>query len=164
MYHCQINTLVALLLVFLNGGRGVVVQSLRHELERQAVLEAACLFNFSSLVLEPDLDLRFVEAELLGQRLPPLLRDVAVGLELGLQPLQLLGRERRPGSLVLLLVFRLFQFPCPWTYSRSDSKNDNINIQGWRLLLKLYDAGRIVGTLFVGLHVLLIYKYAIFIQ
>ena len=158
MSQCQINTLVALLLVFLNGGGGVVVQSLRHELQRQAVLEAAGLFNFSSLVLEPDLDLRLVEAELLRQGLPPLLRDVAVRLELGLQPLQLLGRERRPGSFVLLLVFRLFQFPCPWTYSRSDSKNDNINIQGERLLLHVCEAwrGRLVGTLFV--HVLLVSK------
>ncbi|KAG7263857.1 hypothetical protein CRUP_022471 [Coryphaenoides rupestris] len=39
-------------------------------------------------------DLRLVEAQLLRQRLPPLLRDVAVGLELALQPLQLLRRPR----------------------------------------------------------------------
>lgn len=48
---------VTLLLVFLNGGGGMVVQSLRHELESQAVLIAVGLFDFGPFVLEPDFDL-----------------------------------------------------------------------------------------------------------
>lgn len=111
---------VAVLLVLLDGGGGMVVQSLRHQLQRQPVLEAAGLFDLGPLVLEPDLDLGLVEVELLGQGLPPLLRDVAVHLELGLQPLQLLGREGRARPLVLFAAFGLFQFPCPWTCSKSE--------------------------------------------
>lgn len=112
---------VAVLLVLLDGGGGMVVQSLRHQLQRQPVLEAAGLFDLGPLVLEPDLDLGLVEVELLGQGLPPLLRDVAVHLELGLEPLQLLGREGRARPLVLFAAFGLFQFPCPWTCSKTEN-------------------------------------------
>jgi len=102
-----------------DGGGGVVVQSLRHQLQREPVLEAAGLLDLGPFVLEPDLDLGLVEAELLGQGLPPLLRDVAVHRELGLQPLQLLRGEGRAWPLVLFAAFRLFQFPCPWACSRT---------------------------------------------
>lgn len=78
---------VAVLLVLLDGGGGMVVQSLRHQLQRQPVLEAAGLFDLGPLVLKPDFDLGLVEVELLGQRLPPLLRDVTVHLEFCLQSL-----------------------------------------------------------------------------
>ena len=94
----------------------MVVQSLRHEVQRQAVLDARGFLDLGALVLEPDLDLGLVEAELLGQRLPPLLGDVAVRLELRLESLQLLGRERRPRPLVLLLVL-LLQLPGAGTCS-----------------------------------------------
>ena len=94
----------------------MVVQSLRHEVQRQAVLDARGFLDLGALVLEPDLDLGLVEAELLGQRLPPLLSDVAVRLELRLESLQLLGRERRPRPLVLLLVL-LLQLPGAGTCS-----------------------------------------------
>jgi len=86
----------------------MVVQSLRHQLQGQSVLVAAGLFDLGPLVLEPDLDLGLVEVELLGQSLPPLLRDVAVHLELCLQSLQLLGREGRARPLVLFATFGLF--------------------------------------------------------
>ena len=95
----------------------MVVQSLRHEVQRQAVFDARGFLDLGALVLEPDLDLRLVEAELLGQRLPPLLSDVAVRLELRLESLQLLGRERRPRPLVLLLVLLLLQLPGAGTCS-----------------------------------------------
>ena len=95
----------------------MVVQSLRHEVQRQAVLDARGFLDLGALVLEPDLDLGLVEAELLGQRLPPLLSDVAVRLELRLESLQLLGRERRPRPLVLLLVLLLLQLPGAGTCS-----------------------------------------------
>lgn len=99
----------------------MVVQSLRHQLQRQPVLEAAGLLDLGPLVLEPDLDLGLVEAQLLGQGLAPLLRDVAVHLELGLEPLQLLGREGRARPLVLLAALGLLELPCPWTCSRSEN-------------------------------------------
>lgn len=92
----------------------MVIKSLSHELEGQAVLVAGGLFNFGPLVLEPDFDLGLVKVEFLSQRLSPLLRDVPVGLELGFQSLQLLGSEGRSGSFVLFFVLLLFQFPCPW--------------------------------------------------
>lgn len=117
---------VAVLLVLLDGGGGMVVQSLRHQLQRQPVLEAAGLFDLGPLVLEPDLDLGLVQVELLGQRLAPLLRDVAVHLELRLQSLQLLGREGGARPLVLLPAFGLFQFPCPWACSGDNSGNKRV--------------------------------------
>jgi uncharacterized metal-binding protein len=43
----------------------VVVQALRHEVHRQRVLVACGLLDLGTLILEPDLDLRLVEAELL---------------------------------------------------------------------------------------------------
>lgn len=94
----------------------MVVESLSHELQGQAVLVAAGLFNLGPLILEPDFNLGLVQVEFLGQRLSPLLRYVPVGLELGFQSLQLLGRERCPGPLVLLGALLLFQFPCPWAW------------------------------------------------
>lgn len=114
---------LAVLLVLLDGGGGVVVQSLRHQLQRQAVLEAAGLLDLGALVLEPDLDLGLVEAQLLGQGLAPLLRDVAVHLELALQPLQLLDREGRARPLVLFAAFGLLDFPCPWTCSKNQTNH-----------------------------------------
>lgn len=107
------SSLLAVLLVLLHGGGRVVVKPLRHELQGQAVLVAAGLFDLGPLVLEPDFDLGLVQVEFLRQGLSPLLRYVPVSLELGFQSLQLLGRERRPGPLVLLGALLLFQFPCP---------------------------------------------------
>lgn len=98
--------LLALVFVLDRGGR-VIVQSLGHEVQRQAVLDAGGFLDLGTLVLEPDLDLGLVQAELLGQGLSPLLRDIAVCLELRLESLQLLGRERRPRPLVFLLVLFL---------------------------------------------------------
>ena len=83
----------------------MVVQSLRHQLQCKPVLEAAGLFNLGPLVLKPYFDLGLVEVELLGQRLPTLLRNVAVHLELRLQSLELLGREGRARPLVLFAAF-----------------------------------------------------------
>lgn len=65
-------------------GRGVVVQSLLHEMLSQTVCVAGGFLDFGPFVLEPDFDLRLVEAEVARQALPPLLRQVAVGLELSL--------------------------------------------------------------------------------
>ena len=100
----------------------MVVQSLGHEVQRQAVLDACGFLDLGALVLEPDLDLRLVEAELLGQSLPPLFRDVAVRLELRLESLQLLGRERCPRPLVLLLVLLLLQLPSTRTCSGGEGR------------------------------------------
>ena len=112
----------------------MVVQSLSHELQGQAVLVAGGLFNLGPLILEPDFNLGLVQVQFLGQRLSPLLRYVPVGLELVFQSLQLLGRERCPGSLVLLAVLLLFQFPCPWACSGDNSGNK-------RVILRCYISG-----------------------
>lgn len=79
----------------------MVVESLRHQVERQGVLPAGGLLDLGTLVLKPDLDLGLFEAEVPGQTLPPLLREVPVALELLLQPLQLLRGEGGAGPLVL---------------------------------------------------------------
>ncbi|KAF3857137.1 hypothetical protein F7725_008996 [Dissostichus mawsoni] len=94
---------LALLPLLLHGGGRMVVKSLGHELQSQAVLVPRGLFNLGPLILEPDFDLGLVEVEFLRQRLPPLLRDVPVGLKLGFQSLQLLGRERLSVSSGLMI-------------------------------------------------------------
>lgn len=94
--------------VFLWRG-AVVVQSLRHQVYCQTVLGAAGFFDFGPLILKPDFDLRFIEAQFLRQTLASLLCQVAVVLELGLESLELLRREGRAWSFVLLTcAFRLW--------------------------------------------------------
>lgn len=80
MFRVSCHPLVAVRLGVL--GRGVVVQSLRHQMQRQRVFIPGCLLDFRTLVLKPDFDLRLVETEVPGQALPPLLGQVAVVLEL----------------------------------------------------------------------------------
>jgi len=95
-------------------GPGVVVQALRHEVPRQGVGVPGGLLDLGPLVLEPDLDLGLVEAQVQREALPPLLRQVPVVLELRLQPLQLRRREGRPGPLVLSALDRgLLRLPGP---------------------------------------------------
>lgn len=115
----------------------MVVQSLGHEVQGQCVLVAGGFLDLGTLVLEPDLDLRLVQAELLRERLAPLLRDVAIRLELALESLQLLGREGRARPLVLLAAassdtaaaadaaaaLLLLQFARPRAW-RADSKGE----------------------------------------
>lgn len=106
--------LLAVRLALLGRG-GVVVQALRHEVHRQSVLVACGLLNFGPLILEPDLDLRLVETELLCQALAPLLSQVPVGLKLCLEPLQLLSGEGRARPLVLFVRVLLLWFSGPGT-------------------------------------------------
>ena len=80
----------------------MVIKSLRHQLSAQRVLIPGGLLYFCPFVLKPDFNLGFVQSKFSGQTLPPLLGQVSVGLELRLQPLQLLCREGRPGPLVVL--------------------------------------------------------------
>lgn len=94
----------------------MVVQALRHEVHRQSVLVARGFLDFGPLVLEPDLDLRLVEAELLRQTLAPLLCQVPVGLKLSLEPLQLLSSEGRARPLVLFVRVLLLWFSGPGTW------------------------------------------------
>lgn len=117
----------------------MVIQSLGHEVQGQRVLVAGGLLDLGALVLEPDLDLRLVQAELLRQRLAPLLRDVAVRLELALESLQLLSREGRARPLVLFAAaaanadaaaaaaaaLLLLQFARPRAW-RADSKGKRV--------------------------------------
>lgn len=95
---------------------GVIVQSLRHQVQGQAVFSAAGLLDFGPLVLKPDLDLGLVQAQLLRQVLPPLLRQVPICLELRFESLELLRCEGRPWSLVLfagrLLLWFARSRPC----------------------------------------------------
>ena len=83
------------------GDRRVVVEALGHQLQGQGVALAAGLLDLGSLVLEPDLDLRLVQAQLFGKRLTALLRQVLVRRELGGELRQLLRAEGRSGPLLL---------------------------------------------------------------
>lgn len=63
-------------------GAGVVVQALRHEMQRQRVFIPGGFLDFGPFVLKPDFDLRLVKAEVQGEALPALLGQVPVVLEL----------------------------------------------------------------------------------
>ena len=79
----------------------MVVQPLGLEHLGQVALVARRLLQLGPLVLEPDLDLRLVQPQLVGQALPPVLVEVAVVLKLFSQPGELLRAEGRPRPLLL---------------------------------------------------------------
>ena len=79
----------------------MVVQTLLLQESGQVPFVPVGLFQLGSLVLEPDLDLVVIQAELPGQGSPSLLSQISVGVELVLQPVELVRGEGRPRSLVL---------------------------------------------------------------
>ena len=91
----------ARVLFLIHGYRGVVVETLCRQHLRQLALAARRLFDLGPLVLEPDLDLRLVQPQLVGQVLPPVLVEVAVVLKLLPEPGELLRAEGGPGPLLL---------------------------------------------------------------
>ena len=99
--HIVVVVVVFVVVVLVHGHGRMVVQSLGHELQRQRILLTGGLLDLGALVLEPDLDLVLVQVQLAGQILAPLLRQVAVLGELGLEPGQLVGREGRARPLLL---------------------------------------------------------------
>ena len=123
----------------------MVVESLRRQHLRQLPLLPAALLQLGTLVLEPDLDLVLVQPQRLGQVAPALLRQVAILLELALQPGQLLRGEGRARPLLAaaataaraaatrtlgLLADALFDLPGTWTCddeTRRVEKNSSIN-------------------------------------
>ena len=92
----------------------MVVQTLLLQEPGQVAFVAVGLFQLGSLVLEPDLDLIVIQPQLLGQSPPSLLSQISVGVELVLQPGELVRGEGRPRSLVLtreLLSLVLLDLP-----------------------------------------------------
>ena len=94
----------------------MVVQTLRHQSRGKHRFLARALLDLGALVLEPDLDLGLVEAQLLSQILATFLREVAVLVELPLQPVQLLSGEGCPGALLVRRGLGLFGAPRAWTW------------------------------------------------
>ena len=88
-------------LVLVDGDSSVVVEPLRLKHLGQVALVARRLLQLGPLVLEPDLDLRLVQPQLVGQVLPPVLVEVAVVLKLLPEPGELLRAEGGPGPLLL---------------------------------------------------------------
>ena len=82
----------------------MVVEALRSEHLCQVALVSRGLLQLSPLILEPDLDLRLVQSQLIGQVAPPVLGEVAVVVKLLPQPSQLLGAEGGAGALLLRLA------------------------------------------------------------
>lgn len=58
-------------IIFITGNRRMIIQPLRHQLQRERVLLAGGLLDFGPFVLEPDFDLGLVQTELGAQLLPP---------------------------------------------------------------------------------------------
>ena len=86
--------------VLVNGDGGVVVQPLRLEHLGQVSLVPRRLLQLGPLVLEPDLDLRLVEPQFVGQALSPVLVEVAVIIKLLPEPGELFRAESRPRPLL----------------------------------------------------------------
>ena len=81
----------------------MVVQSLGGQHLCQLSLLSRALLQLRPLVLEPDLDLVLVQAQLVGQVLAPLFREVSVVFKLLLEAAQLVGGECRAGALLALV-------------------------------------------------------------
>ena len=95
----------------------MVVQSLGHQLQCQVVPSSARLLQLCSLVLEPDLDLRFVECQLGRQGASVGLVQVSVAVESRLEARQLLAREGRAQSFGIRCSFLSPSLPRSWTCS-----------------------------------------------
>ena len=81
----------------------MIVKALSVQHLGQLPLLSVALLQLGSLVLEPDLDLILVKAELPREVTSPLLGQVSVGLELLPQFVELLRAEGSPGSLLVTL-------------------------------------------------------------
>lgn len=74
-----VGSVALLVLVFLADWDGrMIVKTLSHELQSQRILLPGGLLNFGSFVLEPDLDLIFVQLQLVGQLLATFLVQVTI--------------------------------------------------------------------------------------
>ena len=91
----------------------MVVEALGVQDLGELALVPVRLLELGPLVLEPDLELRLREAELLGEVDPPVLRQISVGQELLPQPLQLGGGEGGARPLVLLSLLPRLPGPGP---------------------------------------------------
>lgn len=63
----------------------MVVESLRHQLQRQRILLATRFLDFRPLVLEPDLYLGFVQSQFAAQLLSSPFRQIPILVELVLR-------------------------------------------------------------------------------
>lgn len=79
----------------------MIVESLRHQLQCQRILGATGLFQLGPLVLEPDLDLRLIQAQFATELLATLLGQVAILVELVLRDRE---REEEGESVTLIAV------------------------------------------------------------
>ena len=79
----------------------MVVKALSRQHLGQVAFAPGGLFQLGALVLEPDLDLRLVQTQVVGQLLSSVLVQVPVVLKLFPQLGQLLGREGCPRPLLV---------------------------------------------------------------
>lgn len=79
----------------------MIVESLRHQLQRQLVSNTGRFLHLGTLVLEPDLDLGLVESQFAGEGLTAVFRQVLAVIELSFESVQLAGSERSPRPLLV---------------------------------------------------------------
>lgn len=118
-----------LLAVFVYRYGGVVVESLRHQLKRQRILLTARFFDLRSFILKPDLDLRFVQAQILRKLLSPSLGQISILREFPLQTRKLFGAESCPRPLLFRRATRRRTFHSPRTRSWKRTKELHINLR-----------------------------------
>lgn len=123
-YHSSstpsLPSLADVVVILVYGYGGVVVKALGHKVSCQVTFLSARLLDLGPLILEPNLDLRFVQAQVLRQILPPLLRQVLVVLELLLQSGQLLRGEGCAGPLLLRLAVTALDATRTWTCDKKE--------------------------------------------
>lgn len=78
----------------------MVVEALRHELQRERIFLTRGLLDLGPFVLEPDFDLSLVETELGTQLLATSFRQISVFSELVFQTSELSTGKRGPGTFV----------------------------------------------------------------
>lgn len=82
--YLAVHAHLKLLLLFGQRHRRMIVQTLGHQLQGQRILRARRLLDFGALVLEPDLDLCLVQAQLGAQLLASSFGEVAILIEFAL--------------------------------------------------------------------------------
>lgn len=107
----------------------MIVQALRHQLQRQRVFVSRRLLDFGALILEPNFYLRLIETQLAAELLASTFSQVAVLGKLVLEPSQLWAAKGGARSLVVagggrtLLRRGLFWLASAGTCKESEKNN-----------------------------------------
>lgn len=104
--YLAVHAHLELLLLFGERYRCMVVQPLGHQLQGEGVLRARRLLDLGAFVLEPNLDLRLIQAQLGAQLLATSFGEVAVLVEFALQEREGEGKKKRESMSICCAIGR----------------------------------------------------------